>query len=75
LNHLRASDSDPAWAATLPDAVRAANGLLATVSFATICPSELAGHAVEMVWQRRRGASLPRSFIEKFVPEWDWLSR
>ena len=38
-------------------------------------PSELAGHAVA-IWQgRRRNVSLPRTFIEKFTPEWDWLAR
>ena len=38
-------------------------------------PSELAGHAV-MIWQRRRRTcSLPRTFVEKFTPEWDWLVR
>ena len=45
------------------------------LDYAEDCPSELAGNAVEIVWRRRRGARLPRSFIEKFVPEWDWLSR
>jgi hypothetical protein len=38
-------------------------------------PSELAGHAVNMWQRRRRNCKLPRAFIEKFTPEWDWLVR
>ena len=38
-------------------------------------PSELAGHAVDMWRRRRRNCKLPRAFIEKFTPEWDWLVR
>lgn len=38
-------------------------------------PSQLAGHAVD-IWQRRgRNCKLPRAFVEKFTPEWDWLVR
>jgi hypothetical protein len=45
------------------------------LEYAEDCPSELAGHAVD-VWQRRhRNCTLPRSFIEKFTPDWDWLVR
>jgi hypothetical protein len=45
------------------------------LEYAEDCPSELAGSALEIVWRRRRGATLPRSYIEKIAPEWDWLSR
>jgi len=38
-------------------------------------PSELAGHAVAIWQRRRRNGSLPRTFVEKFTPEWDWLAR
>jgi hypothetical protein len=38
-------------------------------------PSELAGQAVALWQRRRRNASLPRAFVEKFTPEWDWLIR
>lgn len=38
-------------------------------------PSEFAGQAV-VIWQRRRRTcSLPRMFVEKFTPDWDWLVR
>lgn len=45
------------------------------LEYAEDCPSQLAGHAVDIVWRRRRRAGFPRSFIDKFVPEWDWLNR
>jgi hypothetical protein len=38
-------------------------------------PSELAGQAVAIWQRRRRHVSLPRTFIEKFTPEWDWFAR
>jgi hypothetical protein len=38
-------------------------------------PSELAGHAVDIWQRRRRNCALPRTFIEKFTPDWDWLVR
>ncbi len=45
------------------------------LEYAEDCPSELAGHAVD-IWQRRRRTYLlPRTFIEKFTPDWDWLVR
>jgi len=45
------------------------------LEYAEDCPSELAGHAVD-IWQRRRcNYALPRTFIAKFTPEWDWLVR
>ena len=38
-------------------------------------PSELAGQAVA-IWRRRRcNVSLPRTFVEKFAPEWACLTR
>ena len=43
------------------------------LEYAEDCPSEIAGQAVEM-W-RRRNHTLPRNFVEKFAPEWDWLVR
>jgi hypothetical protein len=39
------------------------------------CPSELAGHAVDIWQRRRRNYALPRTFVEKFTPDWDWLVR
>jgi hypothetical protein len=46
------------------------------LEYAEDCPTELAAHAVDIVWRRRgRRERLPSSFIEKFVPEWDWLNR
>jgi hypothetical protein len=45
------------------------------LEYAEDCPSELAGHAVDMWQRRRRNCALPRSFIEKFTPDWDWLVR
>jgi hypothetical protein len=44
------------------------------LEYAEGCPSELAGRAVE-IWRRRRRCTLPRTFIEKSMPEWDWLVR
>lgn len=38
-------------------------------------PSEFAGKAVAIWQRRRRNVSLPRTFIETFTPEWDWLAR
>ena len=38
-------------------------------------PSELAGQAVAIWQRRRRNVSLPRTFVETFTPEWDWLAR
>ena len=43
--------------------------------YAEDCPSELAAHAVDLWQRRRRNGTLPRSFIEKFTPDWDWLLR
>ena len=43
--------------------------------YAEDCPSELAAHAVDLWQRRRRNCTLPRSFIEKFTPDWDWLLR
>lgn len=43
------------------------------LEYAEDCPSELAGHAVDIWQRRRRNYVLPRSFIEKFTPDWDWL--
>lgn len=45
------------------------------VEYAEDCPSHLASHAVN-IWQRRRHTCvLPRTFIEKFTPDWEWLIR
>ena len=43
--------------------------------YAEDCPSELAAHAVNLWQRRRRHCTLPRRFIEKFTPDWDWLLR
>ena len=43
--------------------------------YAEDCPSELAAQAVDLWQRRRRHCTLPRSFIEKFTPDWDWLLR
>jgi hypothetical protein len=45
------------------------------LEYAEDSPSELAGHAVESWQRRRRDRTLPRSFIDEFTPEWDWLVR
>jgi hypothetical protein len=45
------------------------------LEYAEDCPSELAGHAVDIWQRRRRNYALPRTFIEKFTPDWDWLVR
>ena len=45
------------------------------LEYAEDCPSELAGHAVDIWQRRRRNCAFPRTFIEKFTPEWDWLVR
>jgi hypothetical protein len=45
------------------------------LEYAEDCPSELAGHAVDIWQRRRRNYVLPRTFIEKFTPDWDWLVR
>ena len=45
------------------------------LEYAEDCPSEVAGHAVDVWRRRRRNCTLPRSFIEKFTPDWDWLVR
>ena len=45
------------------------------LEYAEDCPSELAGHAVDIWRRRRRHCTLPRAFIEKFTPDWDWLVR
>ena len=45
------------------------------LEYAEDCPSGLAGRAVDTVWRGRRGTGLPRSFIDKLVPKWDWLKR
>jgi hypothetical protein len=37
-------------------------------------PSELAGLAVATWQRRRRNVSLPRTFVETFTPDWDWLA-
>ena len=45
------------------------------LEYAEGCASTLAGRAVD-IWQRRRhNYVLPRTFIEKFTPDWDWLVR
>jgi hypothetical protein len=31
-----------------------------------------AGDAVDK-WRRRRQETLPRAFVQKFTPDWDWL--
>jgi len=43
--------------------------------YAEDVPAELAGQAVAIWQRRRRNVSLPRTFIETFTPEWDWLAR
>jgi hypothetical protein len=45
------------------------------LEYAGDCPSELAGHAVDIWRRRRRNCALPRTFIEKFTPDWEWLVR
>jgi hypothetical protein len=45
------------------------------LEYAEDCPSELAGHAVDIWQRRRRQHTFPRAFIEKFTPDWDWLVR
>jgi hypothetical protein len=45
------------------------------LEYAEDCPSKLAGHAVDIWQRRRRNCTLPRTFIEKFTPDWDWLVR
>ena len=45
------------------------------LEYAEDCPSELAGHAVDIWQRRRRHCALPRAFVEQFTPEWDWLVR
>jgi hypothetical protein len=45
------------------------------LEYAEDCPSELAGHAVDIWQRRRRNYVLPRTFIEKLTPDWDWLVR
>lgn len=45
------------------------------LEYAEDCPSELAGHAVDIWQRRRRNYVLPRTFVEKFTPDWDWLVR
>jgi hypothetical protein len=45
------------------------------LEYAEDCPSELAGHAVDVWRRRRRNCTFPRSFIEKFTPDWHWLVR
>ena len=45
------------------------------LEYAEDCLSELAGRAIDIWQRRRRHYTLPRTFIEKFTPEWDWLVR
>ena len=45
------------------------------LEYAEDVPAELAGQAVAIWQRRRRNVSLPRTFIETFTPEWDWLAR
>ena len=45
------------------------------LEYAVDCPSELAGRAVEIWQRRRRHHALPRTFVEKFTPDWEWLVR
>jgi hypothetical protein len=45
------------------------------LEYAEDSPSELAGQAVEIWKRRRRNRTLPRTFVERFTPEWDWLVR
>ena len=42
------------------------------LEYADECPSQLAGHAVDK-WRGRRQQTLPRAFVQKFTPDWDWL--
>jgi hypothetical protein len=42
------------------------------LEYADECPSQLAGDAVDK-WRRRRHETLPRTFVRKFTPHWDWL--
>jgi hypothetical protein len=42
------------------------------LEYAEDCPSQLAAHAVNK-WRRRRQETLPRAFVQKFTPDWDWL--
>ena len=43
-------------------------------SFSSMPTSALptAGHAVDK-WRGRRQQTLPRAFVQKFTPDWDWL--
>ncbi|MEP7305925.1 MAG: hypothetical protein ABJA98_10445 [Acidobacteriota bacterium] len=45
------------------------------LEYAEDCPSEIAGQAVDRWRRRRRDRTLPRTFVEKFAPEWEWLVR
>lgn len=45
------------------------------LEYAEDSPSELAGHALEIWRRRRRSHVFPRSFVEKFTPDWEWLVR
>lgn len=45
------------------------------LEYAEDSPSEFAGQAVDIWQRRRRNCTLPRTFVEKFTPEWDWLVR
>jgi hypothetical protein len=45
------------------------------LEYAEDCPSQLATHAVNICQRRRRNGALPRIFIQKFTPGWDWLVR
>jgi hypothetical protein len=42
------------------------------LEYADECPSQLASRAVDK-WRGRRQATLPRTFVQKFTPDWDWL--
>jgi len=45
------------------------------LEYAEDSPSELAGHAVEILRRRHRHRTFPRDFVEKYTPAWAWLVR
>jgi hypothetical protein len=45
------------------------------LEYAEDSPSELAGQAVEIWRRQRRDRTFPRSFAEKYTPDWGWLVR
>jgi hypothetical protein len=54
---------------------RAERGGFELLEYAEDSPSELAGQAVEILRRPRRRYALPRNFVEKFTPKWEWLIR